>query len=376
MSKKIMIIAGEASGDLHGSLLIKELKKLNSETEFFGIGGKFMKKEGFNAIYDLSSEAIVGFWEVLKKIFFFKKIFKGCVKLIKKENPVAIILIDFPGFNLRFAKEAKKLNKKVIYYISPQVWAWGKGRIKLIKRYIDKMIVFFKFEEELYKKYGMDVEFVGHPLLEIVKPTDVKENLIEKFEIPSYKKTIALLPGSRTGEIKKHLPILINVAEILDEKGDYQFLLSQTKNISEEIYKQYLNKTNFSIKIIKDNPYDCIEVSDFVLVSSGTATLETAILEKPMIIIYKTSFLNWLLIKPQIKIPYIGLVNVVAEKKIAPEFVQFNAKAKNIAEEVLRIINDRVKIDEIKLNLKQVKEKLGEIGAARRAAKIILDFLN
>ncbi|MFN7170998.1 MAG: lipid-A-disaccharide synthase [Candidatus Omnitrophota bacterium] len=374
--KTIFIVAGETSGDLHGYLLVKALKKLNPQIKFCGAGGYLMEKEGIEIYHNLLELAVVGFWEVVKNLRKFRQIFKFLVKKIEEVKPDLVILIDFPGFNLRFAKEVKKRKIKLVYYISPQVWAWGKNRIKLIKKFVDKVIVIFKFEEDLYKSYGIDAVFVGHPLLDIVKPSDKKNRLLGKYKIDSLKRIISLLPGSREIEVKRHLPILLKTAKLISQEiPDIQFIISQSPNLPENLFSHCLKHYPYNITIIK-NSYDCIELADFVLVSSGTATLETAILGKPMAIIYKTSFLTWLIIKPQIKIPYIGLANIVAEEKIVPEFVQYGAKPKKISQKVIELLNNPGEIKKTREKLEMVRNRLGTSGAVERAAQIISGIIS
>jgi len=373
--KTILIVAGEASGDLHGAYLAQALKKLNPEIKLCGAGGSLMQNSEVEIYYNFVDLAVVGFWEVLKNLRKFKTIFKFLSQKLDEIHPDAVILIDYPGFNLRFAREVKKRNIKLIYYIGPQIWAWGGKRIKLIKNLVDKMIVIFKFEEGLYKAHGIDVTFVGHPLLDIVKPSSTKTELLKKYALSPNKKTIALLPGSREVEVERHLPLMLKTAQLIAKKNPaVQFVVSQAPNLSEDFFSSLLSSFQLPASSFK-NSYDCLELADFVLVASGTATLETAILEKPMAIIYKTSFLTWLIAKPQIKIPYIGLVNVVAGEKIVPEFIQYGACPRRIAQKVLDLLGNPRKQEEIGENLRKVREKLGQPGAADRAAKTILSLL-
>lgn len=374
MPKTIFMVAGEASGDLHGAYLAQALKKLNPEIKLCGAGGLLMQNSGVEIYYNFVDLAVVGFWEAIKNLKKFQAIFRFLCSKLDESNPQAVILIDYPGFNLRFAKKVKERGLKLIYYISPQVWAWGRNRIELIKQFVDKMIVIFKFEEELYKTHGIDVNFVGHPLLDIVKPTQSKPELLKKYGLAPNKRIISLLPGSRHVEVKRHLPIFLETCKILDKKmANLQFVVSKSSILPENLFSPYLKPYPLNLTPIP-NSYDCIEIADFVLVASGTATLETAILGKPMAIIYKTSFFTWLIAKLQIKIPYIGLVNVVADKKIVPEFIQYGARPKRIVPKVVDLLNSPAR-ESIKENLIKVRENLGKPGAAERAAKIILSLL-
>jgi lipid-A-disaccharide synthase len=373
MKKKIMIIAGEASGDLQAAYLIKSLKTINPHIEFFGLGSKKMQEQGVKTIYDMSQLAVVGFFEVIKLLGAFKKIFAKLTALLDSGRPDAVILVDYPGFNLRFAKVAKEKNIPVIYYISPQIWAWGRGRIAEIKKYVDKMIVIFGFEENLYKEAGVKVSFVGHPFLDIVKPEWKKEETIKHLHLSHLSVKIALLPGSREKEIIQHLPVMLKACQYI-KKGlpNAEFILSRRKELNPMLYNKIIKRSKIKPHSLDDRPYEIMDTADLVIVSSGSATLETAIMEKPMVIVYKTSLLTWLLASNLVKIPNIGLVNVVANKRMVPELVQFNATPQNIARKSLNILNDKKLYHEIKENLRQVKAKLGEPGAADRAAHIIL----
>ncbi|MFA5388818.1 MAG: lipid-A-disaccharide synthase [Candidatus Omnitrophota bacterium] len=374
---KLMIIAGEASGDLQAASLIRSLKLIDPDIEIFGMGGKKMRSEGAEILYDVTDFAVVGFFEVLKYLGVFKKIFEKLSGLLETRKPDAVILVDYPGFNLRFAKTAKEKNIPVIYYISPQLWAWGEGRIHDIKKYVDKMIVIFGFEENIYKEAGVKVSFVGHPFLDIVKPSWKKEETIKTCHMRHDSMKIGLMPGSRKKEIEKHLPSMLKACEIIKTRvPNAEFIISRIKELDQSLYNKIIRRSRIKPHSLENKPYDVMDVSDIVIVSSGSATLEVAIMEKPMVIVYKTSLLTWLLAKNLIKIPDIGLVNIVAGQRIVPELTQFNATPKNIAKETLDILNNHKKLHEIKENLRKVKSKLGETGASSRAAHAIHKFLH
>jgi len=372
--KRLMIIAGEASGDLQAAHLARSLKTLNPHIEIFGVGGKKMKEVGIDIVCDIVELAVVGFIEVIKHLGVFKKLFKQLVDLLESRRPDAIILVDYPGFNMRFAKKAKEKNIPVIYYISPQIWAWGKERVAEIKKCVDKMIVIFGFEEELYKQAGVKVSFVGHPFLDIVRSGWKKEETAKHLHLHHHSKKIALLPGSRAKEVEKHLPSMLKACELIKEKlPGVEFILSRRKELDRDIYNNIISRSTIKPHSLENRPYEIMDVADLVILSSGSATLETAIMQKPMVIIYKTSLVTWFLAKNLIKIPDIGLVNVVAGKRIVPELVQFQVNAKNIARETLETLQNQ---DEIKLELKQVKQKLGSPGASNRAAHLIQKILS
>jgi len=374
--KKVLIIAGEVSGDMHGANLVTALKKKTNDIEFFGLGGKKMEDAGVRLYYNLVDIAVLGLFEVLKKYRTFRKIFDDIVKKLDEEKFDCVILIDYPGFNLRFAKYVKKKGIPLLYYISPQVWAWGKGRIRAIKTLINKIVVLFKFEEELYSAKGLNAEFVGHPLLDLVKPAITKEESYGAFGLKKNKKTVVFFPGSREFEVRALLPIMIKAAELI--KRDYpavQFLMVRLPSLKKDIFDNILKGAEPEIKLIEGRSYDAIEASDLMIIKSGTGTLEATILARPMIIAYKASFLTYIFTRLVIRLPYIGLVNVIAGKKVVPEFLQYNARAGLIAKEAISILSDSSKADEMKKQLRGIKKRLGEPGANERAAGTVLKFL-
>ena len=373
----LMIIAGEASGDLQASNLIKSLRSIDHNLEIFGMGGKKMAAEGAEILYDITDLAIVGFFEVMKHIGTFKKIFEKLSGLLETRKPNAVILVDYPGFNLRFAKVAKEKNIPVIYYISPQIWAWGENRVHEIKGCVDKMIVIFGFEENIYKEAGIKASFVGHPFLDIVKPVWKKEETIKTCHLKHDSIKVALMPGSRKKEIERHLPPMLAACELIKRRiPNAEFIISRIKELDQDLYTRIIRHSKIKPHSLDNKPYEVMDIADLVIVSSGSATLEVAIMEKPMVIIYKTSLLTWLLARNLIKIPDVGLVNIVAGSRIIPELMQFKATPKNIAKESLAILNNPKRIHEIKENLKKMKSRLGEQGASSRAAHAIHKFLH
>jgi lipid-A-disaccharide synthase len=376
--KKILIVAGEASGDLHAAHLVEEIKKIRPHTSFFGLGGPKMKNQGVALSCDLTRSAVVGFWEVLKNLPKFKRIFRDILKEADEKKPDLAVLVDYPGFNLRLAEQLHKRNIPVVYYISPQIWAWGQKRIYLIKKVVKMMLVFFKFEEELYKSHGVPVSFVGNPLLDTVKSSLSREELLRQAGLKPEVLTVCFLPGSREKEVKALLPIMLKCAKIIKGylDGRVQFLVLRSSSVKEEIFAKAMNNYSLPVKILTGKTYEGIAASDFAMVCSGTATLETAILATPMIVLYKVNFLTWLFIRRMIKIPDIGLVNVVKGRRIAEEFVQFDADPEKICDYVLPILHDKDKLARLKLELFSIKPLLGAAGANLRAAKDIVGLLN
>jgi len=324
--RNLMIIAGEVSGDMHGAALIHELKKLDHNIEIYGIGGNLMKSEGAYLIYHLNRMALMGFVEVVKHIPFIKKVQSELIELVKEKNIATVVLIDYPGFNLNIAEKLKSLNVEIIYYISPQVWAWGKNRVNKIKRLVDKMIVVFPFEHEIYKTAGIDVDYVGHPLMEIIAGHQYlsKEDLFNEYQLDFTKDILLLMPGSRKHEVEKIFPESIKAGEKLSNDFNMQIVVSASQNISEDFLFKIAKKSKF--KVIKGHTYDLMKYSKFGIIKSGTSTLEAAIFELPMVIVYKTSTLSYLIGKNLIKVKNIGMANIILNEQVVPELVQHKVK--------------------------------------------------
>ena len=357
------IIAGEPSGDLHGRSLIKEIKKLDSSAKFLGLGGPLMQEVGLETNVDFKRLSVMGFFEVLKDIRFFLKLKKNIIKSIIKSKPNKIILIDYPGFNLSIAKSLKSiLDVPIIYYISPQVWAWKKNRVFKIKKYIDKLIVVFPFEVPWFKKYGLDVKFFGHPLIDQFRA-------IEKSDKHKRPDTVALFPGSRYQEIKKHLPLLNHVAKKLKQRRpNLRFIMNISPGQSvEEIQSQLIP----DISVVQKNSSDIFMSCSAAVVTSGTATLECAITETPFVVIYKASFFSWLIAKFLLSVPFICIVNLLANKEIVPELIQSDANAINISKKILNIIENP---KQMKNDLLQVKNSLGDGFSYYKTAKYIIEY--
>jgi len=376
MSKKILIITGEASGDLHGANLVKSLKEKLPDAQFFGVGGAKMLEAGVEIVYAIGELSIIGVSGVLTQLAKIKDLFSLLATKLDELNPDLVILIDYPGFNLRFVKTVKAKNIPIVYYISPQVWAWGKSRIAKIKKYVKKMLVLFKFEEELYKKYGVDAEFVGHPLVDSVKPSASCENLKDEFGIKG-RKIIALLPGSRVSEIQNLLPVMLNSFKGIQAKiKNALFLIAKHNELPQHLFEDILKKHAIPYKLVNGRTYDCIEASDLVIVASGSATLETAILGKPMIITYKVSPLTSIFFLLFVRITNIGLVNIVAGKRIVPELLQYAATPSRISREAIDILSNSTRYNQITQDLDNVRQTLGPPGASSLAASAITQLLN
>lgn len=373
--KHILMVCGEASGDLNASGLARKLFEINPSLKISAVGGELLRKAGANVFYDIKELSVIGFFDVIKKLPKFFALKKLVLEKINSEKPDAIILVDFSGFNLRLAKS---INKKipVVYFVSPQVWASRQGRVKTIKEYVDLMVVLFKFEEEFYKKFGVKAALVGHPLLDIVRPSADRKQFLDGLKLHDKERTIALLPGSRKQEVRKILPVMLDSALIISKAlADTQFIVVKSPHVDWRIYHPITHRYKINLKVVEDNVYDCMNIADFCMVASGTATLETAIMQKPFVVIYKMGILNYLLYRPQVKVPYIGMVNIVAGKEVVPEFIQFNAAPYKIADAVIKLLNSPSELQKITKELSLVKSSLGSSGASEKAAKVITEFL-
>jgi len=371
----IMILAGEPSGDIHGGHLCRELKNISPGIQLFGMGGPKMEEAGFEVVHRIGDTGVVGFWEVYKELGKYWKIFKKMVAVMEERRPDAVILIDYPGFNIRFARKAHQLGIKVYYYISPQLWAWGQWRIKKIRRYVDKMLVIFPFEKEFYNSHGIEAEFIGHPLIGTLNLDLSKEECQKHLGITS-SPVIGLLPGSRRGEIEKILPILIETAKILQEKiPEAKFILPIASIELRPLIEDQLKQTSVKIRTREGSGKEIIVASDLLILASGTVTLEASVYLTPMIIVYKISFFSWLMGKILIKIPFIGLVNIVRGQKIIPEFIQYQARPEAVAQAGLEILTQPEIRERMIGELKIVRDKLGRPGAATRAAAVITNSL-
>ncbi|MBI5049203.1 MAG: lipid-A-disaccharide synthase, partial [Deltaproteobacteria bacterium] len=374
----ILIVAGEASGDLHGSNLIKALKEVDSSLEFYGVGGERMKGLGFNALEDSRELAVVGISEVVLKLGKLFSVFNRLKKTLDQIRPDVVVLIDFPDFNLHVAKEARKRKIPVVYYIGPQVWAWRKGRVKKIARLVNKMLVVFPFEEDIYKSAGVNVEYIGHPLIGTVSCQFSKDDALSSLGMGNGP-TVALLPGSRRHEVERLLPVMIKAAGLIrKEVKDVQFVLPLADTIEQALvegmildFKSQTPDLKSQIHVVRDRFYEVLKASDAAIVASGTATLETALMEIPMVIVYKVSLLTSIIGRMFINIDYIGLPNIVAEKEVVPELVQGNANPISIAREILRFLNDSNERNKTISDLKDVANKLRKGNASKRAAEVI-----
>jgi lipid-A-disaccharide synthase len=374
--KTIMIVAGEASGDLHGSNLVRAMRDRDPSLVFYGVGGVRLEAAGVQLIAHAADMAVVGLTEVISKLRMILGVMRRLKTFLKTRRPDLLILIDYPDFNLPLAKAAKKKGIKVFYYISPQVWAWRKGRIDQIRRTVDKMAVILPFEADLYHQAQVDATFVGHPLLDAVKTRYGRKEAMARFGLRDGHKTIGLLPGSRRGEVEKLLPIMLQTAQLLKSRmAHIQFILPLADTLEPAFVSAILHAYDVDVTAIAGEIYDVIAVADVAIVASGTATLETALLETPMIIIYKISPLSYLLGRIFVHVDHIGLVNIIAGKTVAPEFIQHEAAPERLAETLCNMMGDEERMASIKTDLSKIKDKLGKPGAAERAAALACGML-
>ncbi len=370
-SNSLLIIAGELSGDVQGGKLVAEIKKLSPDVKITGIGGDNMEAAGMELLHHIREMSFLGFTEVLKHLPFIHKIMNELTEWIETNRPETILLIDYPGFNLKLAARAKKLGCRVVYYISPQIWAWGGGRIKKIARFVDHMIVVFPFEEELYKSAGVKVDFVGHPILEGLSSEFTKENFFESHALKLDNNVVGLLPGSRAQEVENlYLPMLEAVELMRRDLPNLQTVTGVSPTLNEDLY----NNIEAGLRVEHSKAtYDLMKHADLLFVASGTATLESACFGTPMIIVYRVSPISWLLGKMLIKLKNIGLVNIVAGRQIVPELLQSEVTAARLAAEGVSLLGDKTLMEETIKKLLMVKDSLGKMGASKRAAEIIVN---
>jgi len=367
---KYYIIAGEASGDLHGSNLIKELKKLDTSAIIRCWGGDKMQEAGADLVKHYRDLAFMGFAEVLMNLRTILKNLEFCKKDILQFKPDTLILIDYPGFNLRIAKWAKQNGLTVIYYISPQVWAWKESRVKMMKECIDKMFVILPFEKDYFKnKWNWEVEYVGHPLVEVVENYELR---LTGYTAAHPSNVIALLPGSRKQEIEKKLPVMLETSKLFP---DYQFVVAEAPSIESAFYKKFTNAYS-NVRTIKNKTYELLLQAKAALVTSGTATLETALFGVPEVVCYKGSFLSYQIGKRLVKVKFISLVNIIMDKLVVHELIQNELSVENLKQELHELISDENRINEIKKDYAVLKNLLSAGGdASANAAISIHEFL-
>ncbi|MBW7887982.1 MAG: lipid-A-disaccharide synthase [Bacteroidetes bacterium] len=368
--KRLMIIAGEASGDVHGAGIVREFKKQFPAAELFGIGGDKMIRAGFKAIFHVREMSFMGFVEVIKHLPLIRSVEKTLTQLLRIMKPDAVLLIDYPGFNLRFARIVKKFGIKVFYYISPQVWAWKKKRVKKMKTVIDEMFCVFPFEVPIYEHEQIPVKFVGHPLMEEIEPPISRENFCKRNALDPQKEIIALIPGSRKQEIENLFSVMVRSAMELSGGRSNEIVVAAAPNMPLELYQNYL-PPNARVTFVQHAAHEVMAHAKFAFVTSGTATLETAILGTPMIVVYRTSWLTYAIARFIVKIEHISLVNIVAGKKIVPELIQYNAVVSKLVSTAKEILVPET-YNTMKAELNELTKKLGRAGASKNVVDAIV----
>ena len=372
-----LIIAGEASGDLHGAKLVQALLDAYPKARFTGMGGGRMRDAGVNTLFGIERMGAVGLVEIFSDFSHYLGVYRALMKEIASLKYTAVILIDYPTLNLRLAKHSRKHSCPVYYFISPQIWAWRKGRIKDIRKSVHKMFVVLPFEEKMYQEAGVDAEFLGHPFIDVVHPTRTRGDNLEKFALDSHKKIVGLLPGSRMNEITSLLDEMLLAAEkVKREMGECQFLLPVADTIDPVLIQKKLGSNPLDIKILKGETYNVMNTCDALIIASGSATLEAGIIGCPMVIIYKLSPLTYWLALMLINTPYYGLINIVAGESVVPELIQSKANAENIAAEILKFLKNPEYCQEVQNRLLLVRKNLGRPGVMKAVAASMVDSLS
>ena len=360
---KLAIVAGEASGDLHASEVVRELKKLDPKLSMFGIGGDLLGREGMSLLHHAKEMGIVGLFNVLRHLPMFRRVFNELIDTIAHERPDAVFLVDYPEFNLRVAKRCKELGLRVVYYISPQLWAWRRGRVRHIAKYVDRMIVIFPFEEEFYRTHNVPVTYVGHPLIEQLG------HLSRPARTPDVLR-IALLPGSRRMEVRSLLPAMLDAVRILRAERKIDAYIIQAPTIAREALEAIVRKSGVSVPVVPHDGGEGVAAADLSLSSSGTATLESAVLGTPVVVMYRLSRATYLLGKRLVRLPHFSLVNIIAGHEVVPELIQAEVNGARIAEEVRKLVAPE-RYAWVRNELEIIRGKLGTPGASRRAAEEI-----
>ncbi|MBE2188645.1 MAG: lipid-A-disaccharide synthase [Candidatus Kapabacteria bacterium] len=362
--KRYFIIAGDPSGDSHGALLIREIRKIEPQSRFYGIGGSAMLAEGFDSIIPQSSVSVVGFWEVLKKYSFFKNLLNRCQAILRNDKPDAFIPIDYPGFNIRMAKYAKSINIPVIYYIAPQLWAWGKDRAKQLVGNVDKLLTVFPFETEFFARFSINTDFVGHPLLD--NPDFENISQLER----DYK--LAFFPGSREQEVVKHLNLFTKILQETGIQNEFPISVAKAKNVPNTVYDSFAS--NFQNINFENDSANLLRTAKAGFIKTGTSNLEACLAELPFAMYYKTSFLSYIIAKKLVNLEHISIVNILTKRNTIREFVQNDIEPKTVAKHLRQLMTDDVKRKVMIEEFREIRQYLGGLGASHRAAKIISEF--
>lgn len=371
---RIMISAGEASGDMHAGALAAEIKKEDPRAELFGMGGSSMRRAGVEIIYDIENLGMIGMVEVIRHLPLFFKLHSFLKEQMKTRKPDVLVCVDYPGFNMKLAHAAKELGIPVVYYIAPTIWAWHKSRAKNIVRDVTQVASIFPFEAEAYEKAGAPVTFVGHPLADTVKPSMSHDEAMHFFGADSEKKRVLLMPGSRKNEVSGLLPVMLEAARTIHQTTKAQYFLPRADTISEEFLSPFLEQaTDLDIHVTTEKQYDLMHICHVAIASSGTATLETALMELPTVLVYRLSRMTWLLAKLLVQIQYAGLPNILLGKEVTPELLQDAVNPEAISKAALVWLTDEETRQKNIRELLAVREALGAGGAVVRTARLVLD---
>ncbi len=368
---RVLLIAGEASGDAHGADLVTALKHQAPGVEVFGVGGQYLREAGMHTLVDTAAIAGMGLFEAKDKLTALVRTYRQLTAILRTEPPDLLVLIDFPEFNLRLAKIAKRAGVRVFYYISPQVWAWRKRRVYTIARRVDRLAAVFPFEPAFYAAYGCAVDFVGHPLVDRVRPSRSRAETLQRYDLDPTRKTIALLPGSRAQEVRYLLDPLLGATTLLGDS--YQFVLAVASTLNETDLKERVRQ--YKVPVVPGDTYNLLHAADLALVASGTATLETALLERPMVIVYRLAPLTYALARLIVRVPFIGMPNLIAERRVVPELIQREVTPARIATEARQLLDNPQAYRLAQEGLREVRRHLGPGGAAERAATLALEML-
>jgi lipid-A-disaccharide synthase len=376
----VLIVAGEASGDMYAAELVSDLQsKLGTDSpQFFGCGGKKMRETGVETLVDLHSLSVLGPFEAVSHLLHLYSALRLIVRSAAARRPCVAILVDFPDFNLRLARKLKTIGIPVVYLIGPQVWAWRSGRVERMKGIIDQTLVILPFEKEFYADRGMAVDYIGHPLVDRVHVTKSRDDFFRIHRLDAAIQTVSLLPGSRTKEIKFHLPILLHTARLLHWRRPIQFLLPFSSSFLRSLIEQKVAEAggcSFTLRLIEQDTYNAVGHSDLAVVSSGTATLEAALLGTPLITVFKISDLTWIVGQYLVKVPFYSLVNLIAGRQVVPELFQKDFTAERLYAEITRHLDDPQLLKRVRMDLVSVKHRLGKGGAIHQATERILPWL-
>ena len=373
---KIMLSAGEASGDLHGANLAEALKAVDPQVELIGMGGEQMRKAGVRIVYDIKNLGVIGIGEIIKKIPFFYKLRTFLVNTMKEEKPDALVCIDYPGFNMKLIEKAKEAGIPVIYYILPTIWAWHKSRGNVIAEYTDLAVSLFPFEAEMYKKMGTNVVYGGHPLLDTVKPSMSKDEAYSFFGLQQEKKTVLFMPGSRVQEVQSLYGKMLAAGKLLQDKVEgLQFMVPKASTIDRHMLEEAAREADLEVHIGEERVYDMMNIADAAICASGTATLETALMGVPTLLVYRVNALTYWLSKILVHLDSIGLPNIISGHRIMPELWQDEVTPENIEAAVLPWLVDAAAAEEARHLMAGVRCQMGEAGAVRRTAEIISEFV-